>query len=104
MQELSTGHGSLITGPMDDIHYAGFCRWERCFGKPESSHIYVVAHRGLVTEMNVPLSVWTHVYRVVEDSLTGRPVVYLEAVLTGDSVVRGLAKAYQLVATFGEPA
>ena len=102
MQRRNTGDLPLITGPLDEVRYVGFCHWKRRFSRPERSHVYVVAHRGLGNEKNDQPSAWTHVYRIVDDSRPGRHVVYLEAVLNGDSIIRGLAKAHHLIATLGE--
>jgi hypothetical protein len=90
-------------GPLDEVRYVGFCHWKRRFSKPERSYVYVVTHRGPVNEKNTQLNTWVHVYRIVDGSGAGRPVVYLEAVLNGSNIVHGLTKAHQLIARFGQP-
>ena len=103
MQRRNTGDLPLITGPLDEVRYIGFYHWKRRFSRSERSHVYVVAHREPKNDKNAYPSAWTHVYRTVDSSRTGRHIVYLEAVLKGDSIVCGLAKAHQLLAIFGEP-
>ncbi|KLK89793.1 hypothetical protein AA309_29330 [Microvirga vignae] len=65
--------------------------------------MYVVTYRRPQQEGDAPDAAWTHVYRVSDDTRTGRPVVYVEAVLKGDCMVRGLARAQQLIEIFGDP-
>jgi len=100
----STTAPPLVTGPLDAILYAVSCQWKRPFSRAEWSHVYVVAHRGSQKKEDAQHDAWTHVYRIVDEGRTGRALVYLEAVLNGDSVVDGLRKAHQLVATFAQTA
>jgi hypothetical protein len=104
MQMDSTTVPPLVTGPFDAVRYVDSCQWKRSFSRSEWSHVYVVAHRGSQKKDDTQPDAWIHVYRIVDDSRTRRPLVYLEAVLNGDSVVDGLHKAHQLVATFGQSA
>ena len=86
----------LVARPCDEIHYVGSCHWKNRFGRSEWSQIYVVVHRRR-HEQDGQGSHWTHIYRLPEDNRGGRPLVYLETVLQGDCIVRGLAVAKQLI-------
>lgn len=103
MQTHGASDLPLVMGPLDEVRYAGFCHWKGRFSKPERSYLYVVAHRGPVNVKNAQFTTWIHVYRIADGSRAGRPVVYLEAVLNGSSIVHGFTKAHQLIARFDQP-
>jgi hypothetical protein len=96
MQEERTTDPALVTGPRDTGRYVGSYGWKKRFRRPEWSHLYVVARRG-AGETDLPGGVWTHLYRIADDAWSSRAVVYLETVLKGDCMVRGLAKAKEVI-------
>ncbi|PAQ04325.1 hypothetical protein CIT25_00340 [Mesorhizobium mediterraneum] len=104
MQGDSKSDPPLVTQSCDEIHYVGSCYWKKRFGRSEWSNIYVVAHRQPQPEHDKQKASWTHVYRIVEDIRMGRSLVYLEAVLQGDCMIRGLAAAKQLIEIFSNAA
>ena len=102
MHEGSESDLPLVTRPCDEIRYVGSYHWKKQLRRLEWSHIYVVAHRQPRHEQDEQIATWTHIYRIVADIRMGRSLVYLEAVLQGECMIRGLALAKELIRSAGE--
>ncbi|MBZ6078495.1 hypothetical protein [Microvirga puerhi] len=87
----------LVLGPHDHAVWVGQGSLKGKSGRHEVSQIYVAIHQSQ-TSLADDRETWTHVYRVVNDGLSLRDVVYLEAVLQGESLRQGLQRAKSLLA------